>query len=144
VNVLSPARLRTVEAIARVALPPGGPQDGPAQAAREVDGWVLYMPRMLRAALPLGLWLFEWAALLVAGSRFSRLTPGPALAYLRRFMDLPLIALREMSRSLVKLCLFSHYADPRNARAIGYEPDPWMQKKVAERRALVGPEEDAP
>jgi hypothetical protein len=144
-HALTKARLRTVEAIARVALPPGGPADGAARVARDVNGWVLYMPRLLQIALPLGLLVFEWAALLFHGDRYSTLAPEPALRYLRGWLDLPIIPLREMARSLVKLALFSHYADPAVGRSIGYDPEPWMRAKIEERARLMAlRNEDAP
>lgn len=113
--------------------------DAGAWGVEFLEGYVPYLPRALRRLLPLGLVLFDWAALPLSGGRFSRLPRERRLRHLARLersrLLHPLAEVFSLLRGLAALAFYSH---PALAAHFGYAHQPWMDQKVRERRERFG------
>lgn len=115
--------------------------DAAEHCIAHTEDFIAYMPRVMRWLFPLGLVALEWAAVPLAGrfTRFSKLPREPRLRYaerLKRWRILsPLADLWTAMRGVAALAFYNH---PEVAAHIGYVHQPWIDKKVAERKAIYG------
>jgi hypothetical protein len=98
------------------------------------------LPVAARRATGPGLWLFDQAARLRHGRRFTRLDDARADAYLRRVLygrAGPVATVVRLVKSVVVLC---YYELPSVKQALGYRPDAYVAEVSARRIALYGNE----
>jgi hypothetical protein len=105
-----------------------------------VESYVAYLPTPMRELFPVGLFLLEWAALLLGeGRRFSRLDLARRRAFIHRIESsrllAPLAGLWLPIRGIVACAFYSH---PAVAAHLGYAHQPWIDAKIAERRERFG------
>ncbi|HVY60303.1 MAG TPA: hypothetical protein VHF22_01565 [Planctomycetota bacterium] len=133
---------RTIAAVAEVVAPAARPFafDPAAVAVAFLEDYVAYMPGLLARLFPVGLFAFEWAAVLFGGGRrFSRLDAAGRRRYVERVersrLLAPLLDVWTAVRGLVACAI---YSQPEAARRMGYAHQPWLDAKTAERRERFG------
>jgi hypothetical protein len=127
-----------VERIADLTCTPA-PEVRPA-LLRDVGLHLACLPVPARRAIPPALWVFDRAARLRHGRRFTRLDDARADAYLRRVLYArggPVATLVRLVKSVVVLC---YYELPEVRESLGYRPDAYVAQVAARRIALYGNE----
>ena len=79
----------------------------------------------------------EWSSLLLAGGRFSRLSPARRERLLARLARSRISAARHLSTAIKLVVTMRFYGDPRAERAIGYDGE------YVRGRLLAGPNREA-
>ena len=139
---LGRASRRTLLALAEVVVPPG-PIDVSLEGVVDfIDDMVGYMPRLLRVAFPLGLWLLEHGTRLFGFSvrRFSSLTPDARARYVDRWIHAGWVMRRDLIKGVKGLALLAYYSDPRVGELLGFFPDEHVRLVSAERLRRYGSE----
>jgi len=137
---LGPASQRIVAAIVRAILPPSlrFSFDIESELVDFVDRYVGYLPRSMALVLPIGMRLIDEGARLRHGRPMSALSATEARRYLEALSNTSIYTLREAVKGIRGLAMFGLYAHPALQKHIGYEPDPWIRMKVAERVVRFG------
>jgi hypothetical protein len=124
-RVLDDQEFRTLSAVARVHLPPGGPfQQGADEVgvARAFDRYLADEPPEVKRDVKRALSLLEYGPLLFEGrlSTFSNLPPAEQLVHWRRWIDSDSLLRRQISWSLKKFLSLVFYDTPAVWPAIHY------------------------
>lgn len=98
----------------------------------EVERMVRATPTVMRVALRLGLWAFEWSALFVCGLPFSRLQPERRSAWFRRWFSGHGLG-QKFAYGIKGLVAFAFFEQPSLRDELHYHPDEWIAE-VAKRR----------
>jgi hypothetical protein len=139
---LPPARLgavsrRTLAALVEAVIPPEPRPEGVIERiVAFVCGFIPYFPPMTRFLFPVGLWLFEYGTRLFGFSlrRFSSLSAERRVAYLHAWQHSGMSLRRQLLKGLKAAVLMAYYDQPEVKAHIGYDPDPYVDALVAERR----------
>ncbi len=110
-------------ALARAAFPAG--ERAPAlrdDFLQRLDRFLQHAPREGLLFLRAVLFLVEWAAVPLHGSRLSRLPAETARRYVEAWAHHRISPLRLYFRALVSPLKLVHYGTPEVARALGYDP----------------------
>jgi len=104
------------------------------------ERYIACLPPLLRALLPRGLALFDWAAVLLAGGRrFSRLERARRLRYIERVEGARWLSpLAETWRAARGLAVTAFYSHPEVRAHLRYDHQAWLDRKTRERRERFG------
>jgi hypothetical protein len=98
----------------------------------EVERMVRATAPLVRLGLRLGMWAFEWTALLVCGRRFSSLPAEKRAAWFRRWFSGHGIG-GKFAFGIKGLIAFAYFEHPSLRDELHYHPDQWIAQ-VAKRR----------
>jgi hypothetical protein len=125
-RLLSDQEYRTLAALARVHVPPGGPFDEGAERfdlARAFDGFLAdESPQNIRD-LGRALFLVEFGPVFFDArlATFSNLAPAEQLAHWRSWMTSRLLLRRQVATAFRKFLSFAFYTRPEIAPHLGYK-----------------------
>ena len=114
--------------------PLGGADD---EISASVSRYFRELDRRGETALRLLLRTLEWSSLLLAGGRFSRLTPAARERFLARLARSRVAVARHLSTAMKLVVTMRFYGDPRAERAIGYDSE------YVRGRLFAGPNREA-
>lgn len=141
---LSRLSRRIIRSLAEVVLPSGdgAPTVSPAGVADFVDGYMPYLPTMLRVLFPVGLMLLEFGAFIFGPSLvpFSFMSKKAKQRYLEGWATARWRIRRELWKALKGLCLLYYYSQPEVGKAIGYTVAEHVELVSAERLRRHGSE----
>lgn len=103
-----------------------------------LERWFTYLPRLLRFALPLGLYLVEYLAFFYYGRRFSRLSPERRRKFLERLRLSRFQPLRELHRATRALVYLAYYEHPRVLELLGFDHSAHARKMIQLRKERYG------
>ena len=140
---LGRASRRTLRALAEVVVPHAPVEVDLDTIVNFVDDMVGYMPRLLRVALPLGLWLFEagtrlWGPRSLVG--FSSMSLERRARYVDGWIHAGWVLRRDLIKGVKGLALFAYYSDPRVGEALAFFPEEHVKLVSAERLKRWGTE----
>jgi hypothetical protein len=98
----------------------------------EVERMVRATPPVMRIALRVGMWAFEWSALFVCGLPFSRLSPQRRSAWFRRWFTGHGLG-QKFAYGIKGLLAFAFFEQPALRDELHWHPDEWIAQ-VAKRR----------
>jgi hypothetical protein len=98
----------------------------------EVERMVRAAPPVMRIALRLGLWAFEWSALFGCGLPFSHLSPARRSAWFRRWFTGHGLG-QKFAYGCKGLLACAFFEQPALREELHYHPDEWIAQ-VAKRR----------
>lgn len=106
---------------------------------KHVDGFVPFMPTLMRIGFPIGLLLIQWGTLvtLFALKPFTLLGDRVSQRYLRRWAESPFALFRALAQGVRGLILSAYYAQPDVYRTLGYKPEEYIEQCKAQRALLM-------
>ncbi len=105
-----------------------------------VDGYTRYLPPLLRAGFPLGVWLFQLSSILRYGLPFSMLSRKRQESYVRTWVHSRFWFQRDLLKGLKGIMLMGYYQHPDVMALIDYDPDTHIKTVRARRFADYGHE----
>ena len=101
----------------------------------EVQLMVSAIPDFMRLGFVVGLWLFEYGALLLAGAPFRFLSLSRRERYFRRWWDSRVGLFRQLAKNLSGLLNLGYYEQPVVRERMAYHPDRWIAEVAKKRLA---------
>lgn len=103
-----------------------------------VDNFTLYLPPLLKLGFPLGVWVFQIAAVFLMGRPFTWLSLEDKERYIAGWARSSLWWRRDLLKGVKSVMLIGFYEIPEVHRIIGYDVTSWVEHVKARREASYG------